>query len=146
MLFGAIMFPGGISPLCKPARPMPAESDSQSWQPRRMDPQAQLLQYYRQYPDRYIHVSKESWKYEQKSRIALHSFTLRNTASVGYCEIEISFTYQASSGKTLHTEHVKLPDFLGAFRSIEVSQLKVQKVPRGAETAIVRVTKGVICQ
>ncbi len=137
------MLPGRGSPPCKTSQPMPAESASQS---RRVDPQAQLLQYYRQYPDRYIRVSKESWKYEEKSRIALHSFTLRNTATVGYCEIEISFVYQASGGKTLHTEHVKLPDLLGALRTIDVNQLKVQKVPRGAETAIVRVAKALICR
>ncbi len=126
--------------------PMPPESVPQRRQARRVDPQAQLLQYYRQYPDRYIRVSKESWKYEEKSRIALHSFTLRNTASVGYCEIEISIVYQTSSDKTLHTEHFKLPDLLGPLCSIDVRQQKVKNVPRGAETAIVRVTKALICR
>ncbi len=146
LLLGPIVLSGGILPLYKPAGPVPVVSASQSRKPRGVDPQAQILQYYRQYPDRYIRVSKESWKYEDKSRVALHSFTLRNTATVGYCEIEISIVYQTSSEKTLHTEHVKLPDILGALRTIDVNQLKVQKVPRGAETAVVRVTKALICR
>ncbi|NWG13438.1 MAG: hypothetical protein HXY20_07900 [Acidobacteria bacterium] len=141
----SILLSGGNSPFSE-AGGSPGEAVSQSWQLRRLDPQTQLLEYYRQYPDRYIRVSKESWKYEERSRTALHSFTLRNTASVRYCDVELSFNYLTPGGKVLHIEQVKLPNPLEALRSVDIFQLKVKKVPGGAETAVVRVAKALICR
>ena len=62
--------------------------------PRKPDPAAQLLNYYRKYPERYIRITDETWKYDQRAHSALHSLTLKNTASASYYGIEVRFEYQ----------------------------------------------------
>lgn len=118
----------------------------QSHASRKPDPQAQLLDYYRRYPDRYILVSTQTWKYDFPARTAIHSFTLRNTASVGYCDIEVSFNYQAASGKSMQTQVVKIQGILEALRTLEARRIKVKGAPDTAEIALVSVVKASVCR
>ena len=113
---------------------------------RKPDPQAQLLEYYRRYPDRYILVSNESWKYDYVVRAAIHSFTLRNTASVGYCDIEVSFNYQAASGKTAQTQVVKVQGILEALQKLDVRRVKVKGAPDASEAVVVSVVRATVCR
>jgi hypothetical protein len=113
---------------------------------RRPDPHAQLLDYYRRYPDRYIQVSKQTWSYDFVERTAIHSFTLRNTASVGYCDIQVSFKYQAANGKSMQTQVVKVPGILEALQKLDVRRVKVKGAPDSAETVLVSVAKATVCR
>jgi hypothetical protein len=113
---------------------------------RRPDPHAQLLDYYRRYPDRYIQVSRQNWNYDFVERTAVHSFTLRNTASVGYCDIQVSFNYQAANGKSMQTKVVKVPGILEALQKLDVRRVKVKGAPDSAETVLVSVTKATVCR
>ncbi|MBZ5497363.1 MAG: hypothetical protein LAP85_13250 [Acidobacteriia bacterium] len=105
-----------------------------------------ILDYYRQYPDRYIRVDNESWQCDKDSRIALHSFTLRNLATVAYKEIEVRFTYESASGKTLLTRDVKIPSMLQAQGTLSLKKIKVTGVPADTKTAVTSVSKAVIVQ
>jgi hypothetical protein len=113
---------------------------------QKLSPEAQLLEYYRDYPDRYIRVSKESWRYAQSSRTAYHYFTLRNTATLAYCAIEVRLSYQHASGKTLQTQTVKIPGVLQALGTMEVRDIKVKNVPAASERVLIEVAKALICQ
>ncbi len=108
---------------------------------RRIDPQTQILTYYRQYPDRYIRISKETWKYEQNSRTAFHSFTLKNSATVPYKEIEIRFNYESSAGKLLYTQIVKIEGILGALETMKCEKITIKNVPPAATNVVLSVAK-----
>ncbi len=101
-----------------------------------------IIEYYRQYPDRYIIISEESWiaSMNKTTSGATHSFTLKNNATVSYAGIEMRFDYQAANGKSLLTKTVVLPDRLGALarKKFEVT---VKNVPEKAERAVVSVVK-----
>ena len=140
----AILILGAMT-VCPGSVPVSCESAGQSRPPHKVDPQTQILQYYRQYPDRYILVSNETWRYDEYSRTATHTFTLRNTATVHYCEIEVSLAYQTAAGKVLQTTVAKVPGSVNGLGKLEVRGLKAKKVPAGAETVVVRVTKALIC-
>lgn len=114
--------------------------------PRKIDPQAQLMQYYKQYPDRYIRVSKESWKYTSVSRMAVHSFTLNNTATVPYCEVEMKFSYQDDDGKTLATMTQVIPGILQPYRPVELKGIRVKPISAKAANMILSVSKALICR
>ena len=107
---------------------------------RKIDPQTQLLQYYRQYPERYIRVSKEKWQYEPLSRTALHTFTLTNSATVAYLEIEIHVDYSSDAGKVVHSRVVKIPGTLAGLGTLKIENLQVKNVPRAAVDVVLKVT------
>jgi hypothetical protein len=104
-------------------------------------PEAQIQDYYRQYPESYIHISQEIWPLDPASRTALHSFTLKNTAQVSYSDIETRFTYESSSGKTLQSQMVKLPGtpFPGATSGIKT--VRVRNVPTASACVLMSVAK-----
>ncbi len=106
---------------------------------RKIDPQTQILQYYRQYPDRYIRITGESWQYDGISHTAIHSFTLRNSATVPYQQIEIRFNYESTPGKVLHSQVVKVEGILGALGTLKCSKIKVKNVPAAAANVVVTV-------
>lgn len=141
---------GLLSPgtLCSaaPATALGTISGGQSRTARRPDPQTQLLEYYRRYPDRYILVSNQTWKYDFVARAAIHSFTLRNTASVGYCDLEVSFNYQAASGKTLQTQIVKVQGILEALQKLDMRRIKVKGAPDTSESVLVGVVRATVCR
>jgi hypothetical protein len=109
-------------------------------------PEAQLLSYYREYPDRYLRVSKETWQYDQSSHTAFHSFTLKNTAGVAYSAIEVNFSYQGSGGKTLYTQTVKIPGSVAPYGTMEVKKIVVKHVPAAGESVLISVVKALISQ
>ena len=111
---------------------------------RKPDPQQQLLEYYRRYPDRYIRISKESWVFAKQTREAFHSFTLTNLAGIGYSEIELQVAYQNRAGQSLQTQTLKLTGFLNPLGTMQVKQLKVKKVPAACDKAVLTVTKAVM--
>ena len=111
---------------------------------QRPSPEVQLLTYYRDFPDRYIRVSKESWLYERKSRTAYHFFTLRNIATVAYHAIEIRLSYQASGGKAIRTETIKLAGPLAPGKTLDVRDVAVKNVPAACENVVVTVAKALI--
>jgi hypothetical protein len=111
---------------------------------RRPDPQTQVLDNYRRYPDRYIRISGETWKYDVKSRSALHSFTLKNNAGVAYSDIEIRLIYQDSKGKTLQSQILKIPGVLGIAEIRKIKDMKAMNVPAGSEQVLLTVAKGLM--
>ncbi len=125
---------------------LPTDQVAQMRAARRLSPQEQILQYYRDYPDRYIRVSRESWKYEENSRKAFHTFTLRNTATVPYHDIEVSFTYQGTGGKTLMTHTVKIAGALAPLETREIKGIEVKKVPTASRSVLVVVARALIGQ
>ena len=113
---------------------------------KRPDPQAQLLEYYRQYPDRYLRVVDESWAYDPISRNAFHSFTLRNIANIAYTSIEVSFSYESAGGKNVLTRTVKIPGSLAAMGSMNIKKIKVAAVPATVKNVVTTVAKAVVVQ
>ncbi len=110
-------------------------------QKRKIDPSAQILEYYRQYPERYIRITGESWQYDQVSHTATHFLTLRNSATVPYSAIEIRFDYTSPGGKIIQSETVKIPGVLGALGTMEVKKAKVRNIRAAAETVVSKVAK-----
>jgi hypothetical protein len=108
-------------------RPMPGPS-----------PSAQLFGYYRKYPERYLRISEQSWKFNPLDRSALHSFTLRNLAIVPYYYIRVRFTYQDSSGKTRGSQVVQVLEGLAALRAKRVNA-RVKSVPSEAAQVLVSI-------
>jgi len=125
---------------------LPADLVEQRRLAQKPSPEAQLLNYYREFPDRYIRISKETWKYDQDSHSAYHSFFLKNTAGVAYSAIEVNFSYQGSGGKTLYTQTAKIPGPLAAYGTMEVKKIVVKHVPAASESVLIAVAKAVITQ
>jgi len=123
---------------------LPLDLMEQRRQSQKLSPEAQLLTYYREYPDRYIRISKETWRYDQSSRSAFHSFTLKNTAGVAYSSIEVRFSYLGSGGKTLHTQTVKIPGTLAPYGTMEAKKITVKHVPAASESVLIGVASALI--
>ncbi len=111
---------------------------------RKPDPQAQLLQYYRQYPARYIRISKESYAYLQQMRVAYHSFTLTNLAGVSYSEIEVQFSYRNRKGESVANQALQVQGVLKPYGTLEVKRMRVKGVPPACENVVLAVSKAVI--
>ncbi len=109
--------------------------------PRRPTAEEVLQDYYRQYPDRYIRVSKESWHYDEKSHAATHSFILTNTANATYSDMQVRFTYQTGKGKTLYTQTLSVQGTLSPYKTLAVKGMKVKDVPVSAEIVLVVIAK-----
>ncbi len=108
------------------------------------DPQTQLLNNYRNYADRYIRISGESWKYDDVARSASHSFTLKNIAGVAYSDIELRVDYLSPKGNTLKSHSLKIPGILPAYQTKKFKDLKVENAPTESDQAVLTVTKAVI--
>jgi hypothetical protein len=106
---------------------------------RKIDPQTQILQYYRQYPERYLVVVKDTWQYADATRTAYHNFTIKNSATVAYQGIEVRFEYQSSSKKVLYTQVVKLPGTIAALGLRKIENMPVKNVPAAATIAVLSV-------
>lgn len=118
--------------------PLPIDQ-AKTW--KKKTPEAQIQDYYRQYPESYIRISKETWQFDPGPRIAFHSFTLKNTAGVSYSEIEVRFSYESASGKTIQTQVVKIPGTLSAQGTREVKRIKVTDVPAASSRVLMSVAK-----
>jgi|SRR5688572_27189445 len=118
--------------------PLPIDQ-AKTW--KKKSPEAQIQDYYRQYPESYIRISKETWQFDPGTRTAFHSFTLKNTAGVSYSEIEIRFSYIAASGKTIQTQAVKMPGTLPAQGTRDVKRIKVTGVPASSANVLMSVAK-----
>jgi hypothetical protein len=105
-----------------------------------------IMDYYRQYPDRYIRVDDETWTYNANAQVAVHSFTLRNLATVAYKEIEVRFTYESAGGKTLLTRDVKIPGVVLAQGTLSIRFFKVAGVPVAPKYAVTTVSKALMVQ
>jgi hypothetical protein len=117
-----------------------ARMAAQTRQTAKPDPQTQLLNNYRKYPDRYIRISGESWQYDRNTRIAVHSFTMKNIAGVAYSEIEVEMTYLSAEGKKLQVQSVKIPGILAAYQIKKIKDMKVKKVPVQCDQVLLKVT------
>jgi hypothetical protein len=148
LLLEALLLLGALLALAYKAAtrvlPFPVERAEQLRQSKKPDPQAQLLEYYRKYPDRYIRIVDESWMYDPVSRTATHSFTLRNLARIAYTEIEVRFDYESSGGGKPITRTVKIQGSLAASGTKVVKGLKVKDVPPGIKSVLTTVAKAVI--
>ncbi len=116
-----------------------AAAEVQKLPVRKQDPQAQLLSNYRKFPDRYIRILDQSWKYDSKSATAFHSFTLRNLAGVAYSGIELNASYLDAQGKALMTKVLKIPGALPAYQLKKYRELKMANVPEAAEQVLLTV-------
>jgi len=121
-----------------------SDGATQARLPQRPDPQAQLISNYSLYPDRYIRISKEAWKYDEAAHCALHSFEMKNIAGVAYSGIEIRLIYQRADGKVLRSQVAKIPGILAAYELRKIRDLKVSNVPAGSDQVLVSVTKATI--
>ena len=108
-----------------------------------MDPQLRLLQSYGRYPERYLRISRESWKYEKKSQTAFHSFTLINTAAVRYRDIRVRIRYQTDAGKVLSEQTIQIPEVIGPSTALQLNQLRVNGVSAAAEAAVLSLMSAV---
>ncbi len=124
--------------------PLPVENVEQARRQGRPDPQAQLLHYYLQYPDRYLRIANEKWAFNPVTRVASHSFTIHNIATLAYSDIEVTITYEGSNGKTLLTRTAKIPGVIEAFKTLEVKQIKITGIPRTTANAMITIAKAVI--
>lgn len=105
-----------------------------------------ILDYYRQYPDRYIRVENESWQFDTGTLTATHSFSLRNLATVAYKEIVVRFTYEAPSGKILLTRDIKIAGQLQSQGTMNLKKIKVTGVPTATKSAVLVVSKALMIQ
>jgi hypothetical protein len=105
----------------------------------KVDPATRVREYYARYPESYIRISRESWRYDGADGTARHKFTLTNQATVSYEGIRIELTYQSAAGEVLRREAVDLRGSLEASCSREISGLEIRHVPPGSETALLRV-------
>jgi len=108
----------------------------------KVDPKTRAGEYYAQYPESYIRISRESWRYDSGSGTAYHKFTLTNQATVGYDSIRIELTYKSAAGKAVRSETITLPGRLEASGSREISNLRVEHVPPDSDTALLRIIGG----
>ena len=122
----------------------PAQAPARNRTPRPEDVQAQLLNYYRQYPDRYLRVEKHTWILDPKSHISYHTLTLRNNAGVAYGDIEICFSFQTEDGKTRGTQTVKISGRVAPYQTFSVSRLPVKNTRSDCDTVTGRVAAAVV--
>jgi hypothetical protein len=106
---------------------------------RKVDPQTQLLNNYRKYPDRYVRILNETWKYDEVKRIAIHSFTLKNSAGISYSGIQIRANYMNDDGKTLQSQVLNVPGTLGAYQVKKIKDIRAKKVPLECTQAVITV-------
>jgi hypothetical protein len=116
----------------------------QSRQTGRNDPQAQLISNYQKFPERYIRIHDESWRYDEKIHSAFHSFALRNSAGIAYSDVEIRFDYLDAKGKTMQSQSLKIPGFLKAYEVKKLKDLQVKKVPKDSEQVTITVIKAIL--
>ena len=124
--------------------PLPVENVEQARRQGRPAYQTQLLQYYTQYPDRYLRIANEKWDFNAVSRITSHSFTIHNIATLAYSGIEVTITFEGPDGKTLLIRTAKIPGVIESFKTLEVKQIKITGVPKTAANAVVTIAKAVI--
>ena len=123
---------------------LPFARAEQARPPLKVDPQTQRLNYYRQYPERYIRISDESWKIDEISRTASHSFKLTNTAGVAYSNIEIRVSYLNADCKTLQSAVLKIQGVLGPYSKMQVQKMKAKNVSKVSDTALLAVAKATV--
>jgi len=111
---------------------------------RKPDPQTQLLNNYRKYPDRYIRLSGETYRYDESTRTAFHSFTLKNSAGAAYAGIEIRASYLDDGGKSLQSQIIKIPGSLSPYQIKKFKNLKVKNVPAAGSQALLAVATATI--
>ena len=121
-----------------------SHAEGQNRTARGPDPQTLILNNYRKYPDRYIRISGETWKYDEVSRTAFHSFTLKNIAGVAYSDIELRVNYLDKKGKDLQSQVLKIPGILEASGNKKFTNLKVLKVSGECDQAVLVVSKASI--
>ncbi|HYK90826.1 MAG TPA: hypothetical protein VE398_18780 [Acidobacteriota bacterium] len=124
---------------------LPVDAVEQRRAAQKLSPQEQILQYYKEYPERYIRVFKETWQYDPNSNRSFHSFSLRNSATVYYHAIEVSFSYQAG-GKSVYTQTVKVPGVLAPGGTMDVKKIEVRRVPASSQSVLITVSKALIYQ
>ena len=110
---------------------------------QKIDPQTRARNYYHQYPESYIRISKEDWVYTRRSSSASHSLTLKNSAPVGYASIALQFDYESPAGKVLKSQVVEIPGILPPSGSLDLKDIRVADVPFAAErvkTTVLRAT------
>lgn len=122
---------------------LPADAVEQRRTAQRLSPQEQILNYYRDYPERYMRVFKETWQYDPRSGRSFHSFSLRNSATVSYHAIEMTLSYQAS-GKTVYIQTVKIPGVIAPGGTMEVKKLEVKRVPAASQNVLITVSKALV--
>lgn len=126
--------------------PLPLDRVEQKRGYRKPAPGPTILDYYRQYPDRYIRVDNETWVLDPGTKVAFHSFSLRNLATVAYKEVEVRFTYESAGGKTLLTRDLKIPGQLQAQGTMSLKKIKVTGVPVATKSAVLVVAKATMIQ
>lgn len=110
----------------------------------KVDPVKRVREYYAQYPESYIRIGKESWRYDTGSGTAYHTLTLTNQATVTYEDIRVELTYKSATGRALHSDTIMLPGRLPSSGSMVISDLEVRRVPRDSDTVLIRVVGAVV--
>jgi hypothetical protein len=108
---------------------------------KKLSAEEQTQIYYRQYPEGYLRISKESWRYEESSRKATHTLTLTNTSKVAYGGIELLFRYQDASMKYIKTRQVKIPGKIAPGGTLKIRNLEIEGVPAEALNVVASIAK-----
>ncbi len=122
---------------------LPTDTVEQRRAAQKLSPQEQILKYYRDYPERYMRVFKETWQYDPQSGRSFHSFSLRNSATVSYHAIEMTLSYQAG-GKTVYVQTVKIPGVIAPGGTMEVKRFEVKRVPAASQNVLITVSKALV--
>ncbi len=112
---------------------------------QKVDPETLARNYYHQYPESYIRISREDWVYIRRSGSARHSLTLKNSAPVSYSSIALQFDYESPTGKVLKSQVVEIPGVLPPSGTLDAKGILVNDVPFAAErvkTVVVRAKAG----
>jgi hypothetical protein len=107
------------------------------------DAATQIINNYRQYPDRYIRIVDETWRSDPAGRTGFHSFTLRNLATVPYHDIEVRVKYQTSDGKDLAVRTAKVPGNLAGLGKRQC-KITIANIPKGADSAQCSIVKAIL--
>jgi len=108
------------------------------------DPQKQLLDYYREYPERYIRISNEMWVLNEFAHTAHHFFDLTNDAGVAYSEIEVRLSYENSDREILQSQVLKIQGIVRPYGTLKVKEMEARNVPRGSEGVLIAIARASI--
>lgn len=127
-------------------KPIPPAAIEQAPYFQKRDPNDRILANFKKYPDRYILIVDESWRYDPVARQATHSLTLQNNATVAYSGIELRFSYESARGKILDTRTVPLSDPLPASSKKVLKGIQMRDIPPGTKSVVTAVAGASVVQ
>ncbi len=135
LLLGAAMIYSGYKVATR-VMPLPVKPVQ-----KKLSMEEQTRVYYQQYPEGYLRISKETWRYEEHLRKAIHSLTLTNTSKIAYGGIGLLFRYQDASMKYIKTCNVNVRGVIEPGGTLNIRDLETDGVPPEAVSVVASVAK-----